>query len=99
MQYDLLLTNSKELVQVHSAIVKKVAGPAMPELPVLSNAFLAVKNQKISSFGFMKHIPVDFKSAETINAATINTAHALELSDSHVSITEVKTAIFLLQRP
>ncbi len=67
MPYDLVLTNIKGLVQVRSAAVKKVAGVAMAELPVLPNAFLAIKDKKISSFGLMDHLPADAKSSEIID--------------------------------
>jgi imidazolonepropionase len=69
MQYDLVLTNIKGLVQVRSAAVRKVAGAAMAELPVLFNAFLAIKNQKISLFGWMDDLPTDAKSAEIIDCS------------------------------
>jgi imidazolonepropionase len=36
---------------------------------------------------------------EAINAATINTAHAMELSSSHGSITRGKTASLIITKP
>jgi len=67
MHYDLLLTNIKGLVQVRSVPVKKIAGAAMSELPVLSNAFLAIKNDTIVSFGTMDRLPSLPQSKETID--------------------------------
>jgi imidazolonepropionase len=51
MQYDLLLTNIKELVQVRPPTVKKVSGSAMADLPVLSNAYILIHEGKIMDFG------------------------------------------------
>jgi len=52
-----LFINIKELVQVRDASVKKVSGPEMSILPTIKNAFLLVKDELISDFGFMNELP------------------------------------------
>jgi len=64
---DLVLTNIKGLVQVRPASVKKVAGSAMAELPVLPNAYLVITKGVITSFGSMETFPSDLQSEQQID--------------------------------
>jgi len=62
-----LLTNIKQLVQVRKINVEKVAGTEMKNLPILENAFLLIKNDRILDFGLMKDLP-EIKCDKTIDA-------------------------------
>ena len=50
----ILIINIKELIQVRDQNTLKVSGKAMQHLPTIKNAFLLVKNGKISDFGSME---------------------------------------------
>lgn len=52
----ILITNIKKLVQTETKPVKLRAGRQMSELPFIENAFLAIKNGKIASFGEMNNL-------------------------------------------
>jgi imidazolonepropionase len=56
---DLLIKNIRGLVQVREQIVNRLSGTEMAELPVLANAFLAIKNGRIHNFGKMEDVDVD----------------------------------------
>jgi imidazolonepropionase len=56
---DLLIKNIRGLVQVREQIVNRLSGTEMAELPILANAFLAIKNGCIHSFGKMEDVDVD----------------------------------------
>lgn len=66
---DLLITHIKGLVQVREPGTGPVGGAAMGELPVLSDAFLAIEDGVISAFGPMHALPSSLKADETILAA------------------------------
>ena len=53
----LLFTNIQELLQVRDTSVEKVSGKEMKDLPVISNAWLLVENEKIADFGKMENLP------------------------------------------
>ncbi len=64
----ILITNIKQLVQVHQNNVTIVKGDAMKSLPILENAYLYIENDTIIEYGKMEeshHI-----NAETIIDAT-----------------------------
>jgi imidazolonepropionase len=69
MVVDLLLTNIKGLVQVRPLSIKKVAGSAMAELPVISNAYLAISKGLIFSFGIMEEFPAGLQGSQQIDCA------------------------------
>jgi imidazolonepropionase len=50
---DLLIINIKGLVQVREQSVARVCGTEMAHLPILENAFLAIRDEKILDFGTM----------------------------------------------
>lgn len=62
----LLIKNIKTLVQTRDHIDTSLRGKKMAVLPVIDNAFLLIKNGKISDFGEMQNCPVN--AAETIDA-------------------------------
>ena len=68
MTCDVLIKNIKGLVQVRPEPLTVLRGAAMADLPVLSDAFLAITGNAISAFGKMEEIPVFFPSKE-IDAA------------------------------
>ena len=53
MGWDILITNISGLVQVREGTTSLVSGKAMAILPVLEDAFLAIKDGKIASYGTM----------------------------------------------
>jgi imidazolonepropionase len=58
---DLLIKNIRGLVQVREQTVNRLSGIEMAELPVLANAFLAIKDGRIHSFGEMEGIDTEAK--------------------------------------
>jgi len=53
----LLLTHIKELLQVRENCPSKLSGAEMSELPTLKNAWLYIKDGRISDFGTMDNLP------------------------------------------
>jgi len=53
MSWDILITNIKGLVQVREPGTGAVAGEAMSNLPILFNAYLAIKDGVIADYGSM----------------------------------------------
>ena len=51
----ILITNIKQLLQVHESNVKIVKGEAMKSLPVLENAYLYIENDTIIEYGPMEN--------------------------------------------
>lgn len=68
MVTDLVIKNIKGLVQVREESVSRVSGAEMALLPILENAWLAIHDGKIHSFGKMESFP-EVKSKETIDAS------------------------------
>jgi imidazolonepropionase len=65
--YDILIRNIKGLVQVREPHQKILRGNEMAELPVLSNAFVALHNGVIADFGTMDRCPDN--ASQTIDAS------------------------------
>lgn len=65
---DLLITHIKGLVQVRDATPDAIRGVAMAELPVLSDAYLAVEGGRIKAYGPMHALPASLKAKETLMA-------------------------------
>lgn len=57
MTWDILIRNIQGLVQVREGKMIAVAGNAMSELPILSNAFLGIKDGVIHDYGKMSELP------------------------------------------
>jgi imidazolonepropionase len=68
MANDILITNIKGLVQVRENTPHFLAGSEMANLPVLSNAFLYLKDESICDYGTMDHLP-SISASHTIDAA------------------------------
>jgi imidazolonepropionase len=64
---DILIQNIKGLVQVRSRPTQILRGAAMSELPVLTNAYLAIEDGVILRFGRMQDMP-SFSAAQMIDA-------------------------------
>lgn len=62
-----LFKNIKELLQIRSKSVKKLSGQEMKDLPTLKNAWLLIKDDKISDFGKMEDLP-NIKTDKEIDA-------------------------------
>ena len=69
MGHDILITNIKGLVQVRDSTPVFLAGAAMAELPVLSNAYLLIENGRIKDYGAMSVLLPDTQAAQTIDAS------------------------------
>ncbi|GHM99263.1 imidazolonepropionase [Cytophagales bacterium WSM2-2] len=67
MADDILITHIKGLVQVRETHIDFVAGAAMSELPVISDAYLHISKNQIAGFGKMEKLPA--VQAQTINAS------------------------------
>jgi imidazolonepropionase len=65
---DILIKNIRGLVQTREHAIDFVAGADMGILPILSNAFLYIKNETIESYGSMEDIP-SVVSAQVIDAS------------------------------
>lgn len=57
MALDLLIENCKGLVQVRDSLTTCVSGKAMADLPILTNAFIAIKDGLISDYGPQSNSP------------------------------------------
>jgi imidazolonepropionase len=64
---DILIKNIRGLVQTRNLSVDFVAGAEMGNLPILSNAFLHIKNDAIENYGSMDELPAGI-NAEVIDA-------------------------------
>lgn len=64
----ILITNIKQLLQVHETSVTIVKGPAMKELPVLENAYVYIEHDTIIEYGKMEDL--NGIEAETVIDAT-----------------------------
>ena len=56
MSWDILIINIKGLVQVRDSTPVVLAGQAMAELPILTNAYLAIQSDKIAEYGLMENL-------------------------------------------
>ena len=52
-----LIINIKQLLQVRDTSVSKISGSEMELLPYIENAFLLIKDDKISAYGKMEECP------------------------------------------
>jgi imidazolonepropionase len=68
MPHDILIKNIKGLVQVRDRTNSFLAGTQMQELPILSNAYLYLKDGHISGYGHMDEITVQ-QATEVIDAS------------------------------
>lgn len=68
MAWDILIRNIQGLVQVREEPVWVVSGNQMAELPILSNAYLAIQHGKIQEFGSMSTLSNKSKAATEIDA-------------------------------
>lgn len=67
MPWDILITNIKGLAQVREGTSSVIKGDAMANLPIIEEAFLAIKDGKIADYGRMKDLPSSL-ATQTINA-------------------------------
>jgi imidazolonepropionase len=85
----LLIRNIKELVQVETSPVEKVAGTNMSKVGRISDAYLYIKGDKIAAFGRMEDIQQSEFLAEMLQAETIDASGKLVLPcwcDSHTHL-------------
>ncbi|MCA6434034.1 MAG: imidazolonepropionase, partial [Cytophagales bacterium] len=59
MAFDLLIENIKGLVQVRDSTPTFLSGASMSDLPILSNAYLAVKDGLIADYGVQQDAPAE----------------------------------------
>lgn len=65
----ILIQHIQGLVQVRSGTQHAVAGKAMAELPILSNAFLFLKDGVIKAYGSMADMPTDLNPEQILDAS------------------------------
>ncbi len=68
MAADILIINIKGLVQVRDSTPGFLAGTAMSELPIISNAYLLIDKGIIQGYGLMSALSPDVKASQTIDA-------------------------------
>jgi len=66
--WDILIRNIQGLVQVREGETQALTGKAMGELPVLSNAFLAILNGVIQDYGRMSDLQAGSRAHSEIDA-------------------------------
>jgi imidazolonepropionase len=66
--WDILIRNSKGLVQIRDQAIGPVKGSAMAQLPVLENAYLAIHNGLIEQYGSMSELPAAAKGKTELDA-------------------------------
>lgn len=69
MRHDILIINIKGLVQVRHTTPKFLAGVAMAELPILTDAYLLIENDLIKDYGAMRDLPTGINANQTIDAS------------------------------
>lgn len=62
----MLLTNIHQLLQIRSALTRKVSGEEMATLPLLENAYLLTDDDRITDFGPMEFCPDNY-TGETLD--------------------------------
>jgi imidazolonepropionase len=67
--WDILIRNIQGLVQVREQPIRTVSGKSQGELPVLSNAFLAIHNGIIQEYGLMSNLPSSASAQTEIDAS------------------------------
>lgn len=67
MSWDILITNIKGLAQVRESTPGVIKGSAMADLPIIEQAFIAIKGEKIVDYGQMKNLSSS-SATQTINA-------------------------------
>ncbi len=65
---DILILNIKGLAQVRASTFSFLAGKAMAELPIISNAYLSIHKGVIQDYGSMEDLPEQITAAHTIDA-------------------------------
>jgi imidazolonepropionase len=65
---DILITNIKGLVQVRENAISRVSGEAMAKLPMIEQAYLAIKDGRIVAFGKQEEMP-ELKANKIIDAS------------------------------
>jgi imidazolonepropionase len=69
MVHDILITNIKGLVQVRDFTPSFLAGLNMASLPIISDAYLLIKNGQIKDFGTMNALSSDVRATQEIDAS------------------------------
>ena len=69
MAWDILIRNIQGLIQVREQPIRTVSGKSQGELPVLSNAFLAIHNGIIQEYGLMSNLPSSASAQTEIDAS------------------------------
>lgn len=65
---DILILNIEGLVQVRALTPGFLAGTAMAELPIISNAYLLIHKGVIQDYGAMSDLPQEISATQTIDA-------------------------------
>jgi imidazolonepropionase len=67
--WDILIRNIQGLVQVRDQPIRTVSGNDLSQLPILTNAYLAINNGVIQEFGLMTDLPSNAKGQTEIDAS------------------------------
>lgn len=96
MTCDILIRNIKGLVQVREGSQHILRGAEMNELPVLSNAWLAISNGLISGFGIMEALP-DISGKKEIDAKGRFVFPSFVDSHTHIIYADSREAEFVMK--
>jgi imidazolonepropionase len=96
MSWDILIKNIKGLVQVRAAAIDRVAGAEMATLPVIADAFLAIKDGLIADYGAMSELPAD-ASLEIIDATGCFVFPSFVDSHTHLVFASSREEEFVLK--
>jgi imidazolonepropionase len=93
---DILISHIKGLVQVREKSVRFVAGHSMAKLPMVRNAYLAIKDGLIVDFGAMRDMPT-MKAGEEVNATGCFVFPSFVDSHTHIVFAGSREEEFVLK--
>lgn len=96
MTCDILIRNIKGLVQVREGSPHILRGAAMNELPIITNAWLAISNGLISGFGIMEALP-DISGKQEIDAKGRFVFPSFVDSHTHIVYAESRETEFVMK--
>ncbi len=95
MAFDLLIENIKGLVQVRDSTPTFLCGASMSDLPILSNAYLAVKDGLIAEYGGQEDAPAE--AIEKVDASGKFVLPSFVDSHTHLVFAATREEEFVLR--